>query len=128
MQESHLKIVDGATAGAWIEPRLASEIGSVASVVPTGFDAYVRVLHPAYDQEGNSVRWNEVAKMFGASAHALMQWHALMQPRDSSDSQVVRWLGLNPSLGEMDLEELDELCNILMVNTKDLDSCFFGTL
>src|SRR5262245_48738116 len=118
MQERHLKIVDGATAGAWVEPKLASEVGSVASAVPTGFDAYVRVLHQAYDQEGNPVRWGDVAKMSGATAHALMQWHALISSRASSDGQGFRWLGSDPSLGEMDLEDLDELCDILIANTK----------
>src|SRR5262245_17221110 len=119
MQERHLKIVDGATAGAWVEPKLASEVGSVASAVPTGFDAYVRVLHPAYDQEGNPVRWGDVAKMSGATAHALMQWHALISSRASSDGQGFRWLGSDPSLGAMDREEVGGLLVILIRQAKN---------
>ena len=47
MQTRDLKVTDGAAAGAWIRPRLGSEISRVADQVPDGYEAYVRIFHPA---------------------------------------------------------------------------------
>lgn len=45
----------------------------VAQVIPVGFAAYARVLHPARRvADGACVRWTGVA-----AAHAEMQWHAV---------------------------------------------------
>jgi len=35
--------------------------GRLASLAPEGFPAYGRLLHPAHDEHGRTVRWNEVA-------------------------------------------------------------------
>lgn len=61
-------------AGDWVRPRLL-EWGTssvpVGSVVPTGFDRVVRVLHPAGD-EGRT--WRQVAAEAGRVVHPLVQW------------------------------------------------------
>jgi hypothetical protein len=57
MLSDDLKVTDGASAGAWIEPRLAGEFGAVTIQVPKGFDAYARALHPAQDSERNPIGW-----------------------------------------------------------------------
>jgi hypothetical protein len=117
MPSPDLKVTDGAAAGSWIRPRLAEQFAAVTAVVPKDYEAYARVLHPASDDEGGSVRWAEVAKAFGKTAHREIQWHAL-----TGSSDPVR----DPSLGEMDPDELATLCEILASHTSDAGDCFFG--
>jgi len=71
----------------WILPRLLPSILSVgggtpvASVVPSGYPAYVRVLHPAdLDCQHPSLTWREVAAWSGRTYHPLMQFEALKTP------------------------------------------------
>lgn len=123
---SDLTIVDGAVAGAWIEPRLGGTIGTVAGQVPMGYEAYARIFHPAYDAAGSPVRWAEVAEVFGTTAHREMQWHAILGLPDAdklrgsygSDTEIgSKWGGQDPQTGRMELETLDALCPILGAHT-----------
>jgi len=117
MQGTDLTIVDGESAGAWIEPRLGGEFGAVTLQVPKGYEAYARILHPAQDSGGNPVRWVEVANALGATPHREMQWHALTGSTDPVG---------DPSLGEMEPVELDALCEILAASLSDSSGCFLG--
>jgi hypothetical protein len=53
----------------------------------------------------------------GKTVHREMQWHSVT----GSDDPVH-----DPSLGEMDLGELEVLCGILSDHTRDASDCFFG--
>ena len=69
----------------WIRPRLlpwGSGMGTpVTSVVPVGFDAYVRVFHPAGNGPLNdAVSWQEVADWSGGRFHALAQFEKMSIP------------------------------------------------
>jgi hypothetical protein len=121
-----LKVVDGAAAGAWIEPGLGGEFGAVSLQVRQFFEAYARVFHRPHDTEGNPVTWAEVARRLGSAAHAAMQWHQLVGSSDSYAQNGSRWEGRNPELGEMEIEELDHLCRALVEHTVDPEHCFFG--
>jgi hypothetical protein len=130
-----LKVIDGAAAGAWIRPRLRGEFGAVTLEVPKGFEAYARVFHPASDAAGKPVRWADVAKTCGTIPHREMQWHAILGLRDAdelrgsyrpNDGSGVSWAGSDPSIGTMDLETLDALCEVLADHTADATHCFFG--
>ena len=50
---------------------------SVVSIVPAGFEAYARILHPA-GQGDRPVTWAEVAASTGRTSHREMQWEALV--------------------------------------------------
>jgi hypothetical protein len=63
--------------GHWIAPRLRGFGGRVHCVVPDGFSAYARVLHPAEDEFGQEVTWAEVCRRTGRTAHPLMQWSSI---------------------------------------------------
>lgn len=71
----------------WLKPRLlawGARTGTrVGSVIPTGFSAYARVLHPARARRGDRsvLTWHEVARWAGTEAHAQMQWEAISRPR-----------------------------------------------
>jgi hypothetical protein len=63
------------TAADWLRPRLRRFASAVSAVVPDGFPAYVRLLHPAQAPEGQPVRWAEVAAWPGA---ACIGWRSSM--------------------------------------------------
>lgn len=69
MLANDLKVIDGASAGAWIKPRLEGEFGAVTLQVPEGFEAYARIFHSARDLNQNPVSWAKVAKACGTTAH-----------------------------------------------------------
>jgi hypothetical protein len=57
----------------------------VGAVVPTGFQGYARVLHPAESPRGTPVTWKEVAAWAGHVYHAEMQWEAISNPKRQTD-------------------------------------------
>jgi hypothetical protein len=79
---------------AWIKAELTGTWGSVGSLVPACFDAYVRVLHPAQTEDGRLVRWADVAHTLGKSVHPLVQWHALVGAAGPENLSVSDWGGL----------------------------------
>lgn len=122
-----LKVVDGAQAGAWIAPRLEGGFGGkVEQQVPNGYDAYVRVLHPATDRDGNPVSWAEVARVLGHTGHREMQWHRLVGAEDPPAMTESEWPGEDPPIGELDTPTLAALCEVLGTHTPDPERCFFG--
>ena len=122
-----LTVVNGAEAGAWIAPRLEGGFGGkVKQQVPTGFDAYVRVFHPASDRDGYPVTWAEVANALGRTAHREMQWHKLVGSNDPPGMTGSEWAGGNPPLGELDEATLKTLCDVLASPAPELERCFFG--
>lgn len=66
-----------AAAVAWLSGGLRGFGRSVTSVVPAGFPAYARLLHPAY-RAGRPVRWAEVAAAYGRRTSPSMQFCALV--------------------------------------------------
>ena len=126
MLDSNLKAVDGAAAGAWIEPRLGGEFGAVTRQVPNGFTAYARIFHSASDREGKPVRWEEVAKVMGTTAHREMQWYALVRSLDPCVYDDSKWPGSSPMTGDLNEPELNVLRGILAAHTNEPENCFFG--
>jgi hypothetical protein len=127
MPETELEQVDGAAAGAWIAPALRDGFGGhTKQQVPQIYEAYARILHPAWDDEGNGVTWAEVARRLGTRAHREMQWHAIIGSYDPSNFTDSRWSGGNPRTGELAENKLDQLCLILARHTATPESAFFG--
>lgn len=46
----------------------------VTSVIPTGYESYVRILNPIELRDGSTVSWTDVVSWNGIEAHAWMQW------------------------------------------------------
>jgi len=72
----------------WIRPRLlpwGAGVGTpVTSIVPVGYDAYVRVFHPASAGPDVAVTWQEVADWSGGTFHPLAQFEKMSTPISSS--------------------------------------------
>jgi hypothetical protein len=127
MPRSQLEQVDGALAGAWIKPALESDWGGrVKNLVPQIYEAYARIFHPAHDEEGNEVTWEEVTRRLGTVAHREMQWHAIVGSWDPTGFTDSRWSGGDPYPGDLVEEKIDLLCGILARHTGTPESTYFG--
>src|SRR5467141_2505073 len=62
----------------WIVARLHPfNSYDVGAVIPTGFAAYAKILHPASTwRDHTDVRWSDVAASTGKVIHPLVQFHA----------------------------------------------------
>lgn len=109
------------TAGEWIAPRLlpwgAGRGTPTGSVVPTGFPAYARVLHPP-TVNGRAATWSQVARSSGAMAHAGMQWEAIAAPDDDAIEP--------PEVGSLPAPLARALVASLRDHTTSPDLCWFA--
>jgi hypothetical protein len=51
----------------------------VLSLVPRGFESYVRLFHHGHRRDGSHVPWAEIAAAYGKQPHAGMQLGALRE-------------------------------------------------
>ena len=101
--------------GAWIAPRLCGFGGKVCCIVPTGFAAYARVLHPAVDDQGDPVTWTEVCQRTGSTPHPRMQWRSISRGWAGGD---------DPREGRLPAPELAALLDVLTGFTADGSDCY----
>ncbi|MBS2937468.1 hypothetical protein KDN32_06910 [Nocardioides sp. J2M5] len=102
---------------SWETPTPAA----VGFLVPAGFEAYARVLHPAHDRHRDAVRWSTVAEECGTVLHAEAQWHALAGRRSSREHSPpptgTGWPGNEPDVGCLDRTSLEALADVLARHT-----------
>jgi hypothetical protein len=105
-------------AADWLVQRSTSGQSVVSSVIPLGFAAYVRVLHPARALDGAHVRWAELA------AHA----HVLLEPGVQFEALQVAtgWRGEPPTEGSLPADQLEALTTVLADFTSTPQRCWFG--
>jgi hypothetical protein len=123
--EAGLRHSADVAAASWLGPRLRRFGSAVAAVVPDGFPAYVRILHPARGPHGRPVRWAEVAAWSGRTMHRLVQFHAIARPAASAATGPPPWNGEPPAAGDLPAEPLRVLCTTLAAHTGTAASCWF---
>jgi hypothetical protein len=110
----------------WIGGRLAPFGSAVSSVVPGGFEAYARILHPAEDlcTGGRVVRWAAVAAWSGMPLRRDVQFHsialpprALPEPAPSS--------GQGPRRGTLYLPDAEVVAATARAWTSTPELCWF---
>lgn len=121
--------------GKWLQERLwtwgagSNRQGlAVGSLVPEGFEAYARVLHPATSETERgfeSVRWSVIASWTGRTVHPLMQFHRIADLPAFPGHRAPKW-GFVPSEGEMPSAEGERLVAILRAHTATPDRCYLG--
>lgn len=111
-----LRPVDAAL-GTWVEPRLSRRIGSVTSLVPAGFAAYLRLAHPV----GLTSTWAQVCEVTGQPAHSLMQFSTIRQP---ASAQYEAWRGPRPTPGDTGPHLLRRTLDVLAADTSDSECVF----
>lgn len=131
MQFAGRPLEDDVSPGAWIAPAVrpfgAHEVGSL---VPRGFDAYVRVFHPAVHYVGDDdvdVRWADVAGANGTVAHPAMEWASITGSMDffEDDDQSPLWEQA-PARGHLPVTVATALAAVLRAHTGTPDDAFFG--
>jgi hypothetical protein len=113
------------TAADWLGPRLRRFGSAVTAVVPDGFPAYVRILHPARGPDDRPVRWAEVAAWSGRTMHRLVQFPAISRPAPAARTGPAPWDGEPPPDGNLPAELLRVLCATLPQYTSTPNSCWF---
>jgi hypothetical protein len=114
-------------AADWIAERIGPLGAGVTSVVPAGFDAYARILHPAEgpDTGERLVRWREVSAWSGVTLGPAAQFHTVALPHARPEAPAP-WSGQGPQEGRLYLPDADALCRILRDHTATPEECFFG--
>lgn len=120
-----VRVLHDVSAGDWIRPRLGAW-GSIGGVVPLGYEAYARVLHPAPGPEGSWVRWSDVAAVTGRAVHPRVQWHRLIGSDDPWNPESELWPYPNPYRGTLPPNPLAELRDVLAPRTTAVDCCYFA--
>jgi hypothetical protein len=126
MSVRHLRVTNGAQVGAWIASELGGKVGTVEACVPSRFEQFVRVLHPARTHDGTPVSWAAVAEATGGTVHPLVQWHALVGSSDPDNFVGSKWHGSSPSRGDLSQDVFLSLTRLLCAFTDIPSSCFFG--
>ena len=101
---------------------------AVGSLVPEGFEAYARVLHPAWRETERGfepVRWSEIASWTGRTVHPLMQFHRIANLPAFPGQRFPTW-GMVPSEGKLPIDEGERLVAILRAHTTTPDRCYLG--
>ena len=110
----------------WFRERLRPPWDCVASSwVPTGFDAYARILHPVRDENGQPlIRWADVSRWSGVALEPSVQWCHVALP-EVAPSVEPPWSGQGgPRVGSLSRSDTLELVRRLVVWTSG--SCSFG--
>jgi hypothetical protein len=127
---------DDVSPSEWILPRLlplSSRLGTrVASIVPYGYPAYARVLHPARRAEPDSVTnwrqvdvtWRDIADWSGRTYHPLMQFGRLSLARP--DSTYPPPYTQEPQTGSLSSDQSHILYSVLAAQTTTPDVCWLG--
>lgn len=121
-----MEAVADVSVGDWIRPRLTGRPGFVTGVVPDGYEAYVRVLHPVEVDGDRIVRWRDVAAATGRRIHPLVQWWRLINSSDYVNPRSALWDGGNPETGVLDEPDSQVLVDLLARHTSTPDAAYFA--
>lgn len=112
----------------WIGPRLHPfKAYDVGSVIPAGFAAYARVLHPAGKYGAShpiEVRWSEVATWSGKTIHPEVQFNAISEPALGNELAPWPW-NYEPRDGVLPDRQVRALAALLSEHTTTPDQCWF---
>jgi hypothetical protein len=123
-----LELRSDTSPAGWIEERLPKHRwATVGSVVPDGFEAYARLLHPAHKKtstyEREQVSWTWVATQTGRVVHPLVQFARLAELEDHLNGQP-EW-GDRPHEGDLPSEFVGPLTRLLTAHTSTPDLCWY---
>jgi hypothetical protein len=111
----------------WIGPRLTpwDESYAATAVVPAGFAAYARVLHPAGTDDGDRpVRWAEVAAWSGLPLRPDAEFHSVaLPPVDPGGPPPYH--GRSPRDGSLEVADAEVLAGIVREWTATPEDCWF---
>ena len=108
----------------WIAERLLPpDDFCVGSIVPEGYSAYARILHPARSQHNLPVRWQTVADWSKRTLHPQSEFDTVAIP-ESKPEEPLPWRQ-GPRNGTLDPDDLRALLAILDHHTDTPERCWF---
>lgn len=140
MAEFPFKATESAEPAQWLVERLTTFGKNVLSIVPSGFEAYARIFHPAQKVTNTSddwenwsrtaLSWADVAALTGRTAHRTMQWPSIRGDspdiNDYPPAQVGESWVESPEEGKLPLELARSLWPLLEHHTQTPEECFFA--
>lgn len=123
---SDIDVLADHAAADWVGASLSTEFGAVTCVVPQGYPAYARVLHPPRGAGDVPTTWKTVAAHTGRTVHARAQWHALVDASDTFNTEDGLWPHDSPQVGSLDPAPSAELLKVLTAHTTTPQDCVFG--
>jgi hypothetical protein len=106
-----LRLVDDVSPADWLRARV-DEAGVGGSGVPTGFESYVQVLHPARGRNNESLRWRTIADWLGQPLLPGV-WFQDLEEFAATKSENDRPWAYAPNEGQIPDEVLDLLKPVL---------------
>jgi hypothetical protein len=107
----------------WVVAGVGPFGSGVGGLVPHGFEAYARILHPAYAADRSPVTWARVAAWSGGVVHPRVQFQALAGPVPRAGA-ARPWVE-EPDPGSLPPVLLAALCDILARHTMSAGRCWF---
>ena len=117
-------LLDPAT-GRWVEEAFGGHFAHVEALVPRGYEAYARLLHPALTQEHWPVRWSTIAEWSGKTYHTLMSFKGISVPKPGYGSTGKPW-AYEPEEDVRGLEDIVALSCFLADYTGTPDEYYFA--
>jgi len=111
----------------WIRERLSPwNSNLVSAIIPSGFEAYVRILHPVQDPRDavSLIRWADVSRWSGVPLHPRVQWHDVALPETIPLSEPP-WRSQGPRQGTLFISDAEALIDDLTHFTSSTEDCFF---
>lgn len=118
--------------GRWVADGVkSSRVGTLGSLVSAGYDAYARILYPVRVSnakgDGVFVRWSDIARHTGATAHAEMELHALDTTIHPGSTRYVSGNAPAPAAPVPGWpEQLATIVDVLAGHTTTPDDCWFA--
>lgn len=144
--------ISDASCGDWLSSMNTESFGSFYSIVPRGFAAYARVLHPIsrdrpiatqswstideytyFDNVGDidalletqPTTWAAIATAFGRNMHSDVSFDDLLSSKDEHSTSGIApdgWRYLEPIEGDLESDTLAQIAAVLARNTSSPDN------
>jgi hypothetical protein len=125
-----MRPADDTEPASWIAERLHPFAQDVGAIIPTGFEAYARVFHPAYrrmpDGTLTPVRWQDIAAANGRSIKEEMGRMDISTLPAEFSSDGKRLWDDQPRTGRMPFEIASRFVALLGRHTSTPESCWFA--
>lgn len=96
----------------------------VSSWIPSGFEAYARILHPVEERDNEElIRWRDVARWAGVAIDSNTSWPEVALPAFPLGAEPP-WRGQGPREGS--LSRADTLALVHVLALRPTGTCFFG--
>jgi hypothetical protein len=128
MRVGSLQLQQDLSPASWVVERLVEFATDVNSVVPSGFNAYIRLFHPASRFEAGeevAVTWAQVAAANGRVVHAEMQWPNVSGVEEHSGESAPGLWDAEPNVGTLPRNHAAVLADVLRGHTTTPDRVWF---